>query len=89
VELKAKKLVLSDSLKNGWRIVSASRGNGKEIEAIQCHLKWNKEGCAENDAFTVVFTSYRFDGKNWHSKSAERNGFWEGPDDWPDRKEFP
>jgi len=81
---------LADSLKNGWQIVPASNGEGKEIEVVQCHPNFKNPNWAKTEEFVVDYSTYRFVSGQWRKKSVEQIGFWEGDDDgWPPRSAFP
>jgi hypothetical protein len=80
---------LADSLKNGWQIVPASNGAGKEIEVVQCHPNFKNPNWAKTEQFVADYSTYRFVGGEWLKKSIEKIGFWEGHDGWPPRSTFP
>jgi len=80
---------LGEFLKNGWPLVTASSGSGKEIETIQCHPNFKNPNRAKTEEFVVDYGSYRFAAGDWRKTTVEKIGFWEGDDDgWPPRSAF-
>jgi hypothetical protein len=94
VEVREGKLIhipvtFGQSLKNGWKIVPALTGAGKEIEVVQCHPNFENPKWADADEFVVVYSIYRFANGQWRRTSFEKKGFWESDDPWPPRSAFP
>jgi len=88
-EGQSDRIWLGRSLKNGWQIVGASDGVGKEIEQINCHPNFANPKWADTGEFVVTYSTYRFVGDQWHRVSREEIGFWENEGDWPNRSQFP
>ncbi len=82
------RMSLVRSVKYGWRIVASARGPAKEIEAVASVPDFTDD---EPDRFAVIYSTYRFDGRQWHHASRRELGFWEdaGDGSWPDRAHFP
>lgn len=94
VEIRGGKLIhipimFAQSLKNGWKIVPASSGAGKEIETVHCQPNYQNPNWPASSQFIVVFSSYRFTNGQWRQKSITKIGIWESDEGWPPRSAFP
>ena len=83
-----KQISLMRSLKTAWKFVESASGKGKDILHVACRPDFDLK--AGDDNFTVSYTRFHFNGKNWVKLTRQKEDSWESEgDNFPEQGLFP
>ncbi len=83
-----KQLLLKQSSKAAWKLVSTLGGGGRDFLQVSCSLPLEKEGDNQRE-FVTSFTRFHFNGTDWMKLERRDPGYWESGGGFPAEDRFP